>query len=147
MLSNIKTILTIAAVLIVVLVGWTVYSRITGLQEDNTRLRENAVALEAALTEQRRATDTALEALDEWEAALAAYQETLEDYRREQINASAEIRRLNELFSEHDLGALALERPGLIERRVNAGSDNIGWLLECATGGGTDCPDRGAEAP
>lgn len=126
--------------LFVVSVVYLGYRHYEGLIETNAQLRESNVALEAAIAEQRWATETALEAVDEWQQAFDRLQSTLEQYRQVQLQANSEVRRLNELFAEHDLGALARARPGLIERRINSGTDASRRMLECATGH-PDCPD------
>jgi hypothetical protein len=48
-------------------------------------------------------------------------------------NAEQRLNELRQIFAEHDLSNLALERPGLIERRINDATQNIFDDLECIT--------------
>jgi hypothetical protein len=119
------------------------YKRYEGLQEAVSALREDRVRLIGAITEQRRTTEKALEAVDEWRLALDRYQQTLEEYREVQVRASDEVRRLNDLFARHNFGELARAKPVLIEGRVNAGTERARRVLQCATAapGDPDCND------
>lgn len=62
--------------------------------------------------------------------------------RQAELNGSLQVKlsesegRLNELrqkFLDHDLSNLAMEKPGLIERRVNSGTQNVFNAIELDT--------------
>ena len=80
----------------------------------------------------------------EWKTALEGFQDNLDALTQVQREANAESRRLNDIFGQHDLRALAVARPGLIENRINAGTLDAYGMLERITG--QDDPDTG-EAP
>ena len=118
------------------------YRHYTGLLAERAALQADNIRLETAVETQHRTIDAQSAAIDEWEQAQRALIARMEDLERVQREATAETRRLNELFSEHDFTDLARERPGLIAPRITDGAARANRLLECATGaGGADCPD------
>lgn len=108
---------------------------------------ERAAGLEVRLGVADEARAVLQESLEAHRQAAARLQGDLELAREDERRARAETRRLNELYAKHDLTALALARPGLIERRVNAGTARVGRLLECASGlDSDDCRGGGGAA-
>ena len=84
--------------------------------------------------------------------AAKAQVKALEDLTTAQREAGAYSRELKDVLSKHDLGALAKRKPGLIERRVNDGSDRALRLLEqstqaAAADGGQAASAAGAARP
>jgi Holliday junction resolvasome RuvABC DNA-binding subunit len=49
------------------------------------------------------------------------------------INAETEVNDLQQLLSRHNLEFLALQKPGLIERRINDATNNVFRDIECTT--------------
>lgn len=125
------------------------YAHYTGLVEDNARLRENAVKLMAAIEIQKSATAAAMGAVDAWKTSAADLGKRIDEMARVQVRAAAQTRRLNDIFAKHDLEALSLAKPRLIERRINSGSASVLRVLECSTGNAAKCPvrSRPANAP
>lgn len=118
------------------------YRHYTQLLDERDTLTTNNAVLETAVETQQTTINVQTAAISEWDAAMAELSSRIEEMERVQHVAAQETRRLNELFSRHDLGRLSLQRPGLVEPRINDGSDRAIRLLECATGaGGADCPD------
>ncbi len=118
------------------------YKHYTGLIEANRMLSENNAKLEISVGLQKETIAAQEGAIDEWAAAQQAMLDTAEQLREVALEAGAETRRLNDIFSKHDLGKLAHHKPGLIERRLNSGTATASRMLECATGAqGQDCPD------
>lgn len=104
------------------------YSYVVGELEDTRNalaVTENTVSL--LETENQRWAQA-------YEQALALAKETQEV----QQEATAQMRKLNDVLSRHNLHALALAKPGLIERRVNDGTADIFSLFERATTPGGD---------
>jgi hypothetical protein len=85
------------------------------------------VVQDATISEQKKA-------LDEWKESTAAFQKKLAELTAAQLEASREARRLNDVLARHDLHALSLAKPGLIEPRINSGTADILRLFESATG-------------
>lgn len=139
-----KVKLAIAGVLVTVVLGTLAlgYRHYTGLLAERAALQADNIRLETAVETQHETIDAQAAAIDEWDQAQRALIARMEELERVQRDATAETRRLNELFSDHDLTDLARERPGLIAPRITDGAARANRLLECATGaGGADCPD------
>lgn len=123
------------------------YRHYDGLVESNHTLAANNAVLQSSLDLQRSVIAEQADAIGEWKMALEAFQQVASDLQRTSDGARSEVRRLNELFTKHDLERLARQKPALVEGRINAGSDRAMLLLECATApGGVDCADDGGEA-
>lgn len=130
------------AIVTVLGLGFRHYS---GVLSENVTLRQNEAVLKTALDAQRQATASAVKTVDEWRAAAEHNGQVLQDLAAAQVVGAAELRRLNDVFSQHDLGKLAAARPARVAPLVNRGSDRARRLLECATGAaGADCPARSA---
>ena len=132
---------------LVVSFGAAVYYHYTGLLEDVSSLREDRAELQNSLQIQQETLETQQQVIEEWQDAVDDLYETFEETVRVANEAASETRRLNDIFSNHDLGELARERPGLIERRVNDGTNDFNRMFECATGAADDdCDDRSRPA-
>ena len=108
------------------------------LRNDNKILAANNGMLEVAIDQQRETVDRAVEITEEWETHLIDFQRQLDELARVQRAATAETRRLNDVFAKHDLERLSLAKPGLVERVINDGTDRIFGLFEYETGGDTN---------
>ncbi|AKQ75791.1 hypothetical protein FDH82_gp01 [Roseobacter phage RDJL Phi 2] len=131
--------LLVAAMVTIIGLGYRHY---TSLLSERDILKANNAVLETAVGTQQTTIDAQTAAISEWDQALAELSARMEEMERVRHEATQETRRLNALFADHDLRRLSFGRPGLIEPRINDGSDRAIRLLECATGaGGADCPD------
>jgi len=94
------------------------------------------------------ATITAQEiALEDWKLAQEAWVATVASMQTLNTTANAENRRLNDIFSKHDFGRLALGRPTMVEKRINDGTVDALRMLECASGAvHEDCTDHNSKA-
>jgi len=91
--------------------------------------------------EVQQATITGLEeAIGDWKAQADRFQKTLDAMADAQVEANSQARKLNDVLSKHDLAALSLAKPGLVERRINSGSADVLGLFESATAGSKDQP-------
>lgn len=129
-----------AAVILTVVGGLALQNR--ALQKDNRTLITNNAALELAVETQKGAIEAAINNAQEWQAAHAGLQERIEELANVQQAATAEQRRLQDIFSRHDLEALAIAKPGLIESRIIAGSNDANSMLERITAGDLQLPAR-----
>lgn len=100
--------------------------------ERDTALQEVG-ALRAAKAVQDTTIKVQKEALDNWKAEAAQFQDTLNQMVKAQTEANETARKLNDVLSRHDLHALSLARPGLIERRINSGSADVLGLFYSVT--------------
>ena len=85
----------------------------------------------AAIRNRDDALDRFVQAQNETNAALHALQ-------KNQERSNAEVTRIRDVLSKHDMEKLSLAKPLLVERRINAGSARIARLLRAATGGTND---------
>jgi uncharacterized coiled-coil protein SlyX len=130
------------AVLGIVTAGYLHYRGLTrdleAAQSKATRLEVQVAVQDATIAEQS-------EALSDWRESAQKMQRSLQAMTETARTAGEETRRLNALFAEHDLGRIAARKPSALEALVDAGSDRMRRLLECASGADRqDCDGRGA---
>ena len=99
------------------------------LQRDNTILKENAVKLESAISEQKQV-------IENQKKDFAEILEANKKINQLVNNLKKDLDDLDKRFSkgERDIGKLALERTGAIERIINKGSENANRCIEIASG-------------
>ena len=88
------------------------------LWNENQTLVQNNVQLESAVAEQQRTIDTIKENFERQGQALSTLQ-------RANAQVEAEKDRYLDIFRRHNLDKLAIVRPGLIETRVNDGTQAV----------------------
>jgi regulator of replication initiation timing len=133
------------AIGIIVFLG---YKHYTNIIEENKTLTVNNQKLEQGIELQNEIIEKQIDSIKEWQAYRRSLFQVLEDIRQSQIESKQETKRLSKLFSEHNFENLTNKKPGLIERRINRGTDRIFSLLECASGNiSEDCPSGDTEAP
>lgn len=130
-LSGIKMAL-LAAVAVAVAGAYWHYTVVKG--ERDLALQQVG-ALTVANTVQRSTIMDQETAIDDWADAQERMQDTLDALFTAQTEANSTARRLNDVLSKHDLHALSLAKPGLIERRINVGTADIFRLFESESGG------------
>jgi len=111
------------------------YRHYTGMQARIVELEASNSALQVALEVEQSTSAAKDSALLEWQIAAEEAQLQAEHLAAVAQQATAETRRLNAIFAEHDLTRLALAKPGLIERRINSGTASAFRMLECASRG------------
>jgi len=99
------------------------------LQRDNTILKENAVKLESAISEQKQVIENQKKDFAEILEANKKINELVNNLKKDLDN-------LDKRFSkkDRDIGKLAIERTGAIERVINKGADNAARCIEIASG-------------
>ena len=110
-------------VLTIGLTVWAGYNYVTNLQEKVTEQAEKITELKISnesLTAERDQLETDL-------AENAENQEVLNEELREAREAKDA---LIKLFADHDFGRLVQNKPGLIETRINKGTDKVFKELE-----------------
>lgn len=88
------------------------------LWNENQTLVQNNVQLESAVAEQQRTIDTIRENFERQGQALSNLQ-------RANAQVEAEKDRYLDIFRRHNLDKLAIVKPGLIETRVNNGTQAV----------------------
>tara|TARA_X000001382_G_scaffold129914_2_gene123190 strand:- start:558 stop:974 length:417 start_codon:yes stop_codon:yes gene_type:complete len=106
----------LGTLLAVVCVGSWMY--IKSLNEQIGVLKGNQVVLESKITEQNESIDNYLEKQTE-------VAEKMNDLANQYNDALREAKELSSKFARHDLNDLALNKPKLIENRVNKGTKRV----------------------
>ena len=99
------------------------------LQRDNVILKENAVKLESAISEQKQVIENQKKDFEEILDANKKINALINNLKKD-------LDDLDKRFSkkDRDIGKLAIERTGAIERVINKGSDNATRCIEIASG-------------
>lgn len=139
-LGNWKLIVAgLAALAIVTIIGLG-YKHYVGLNETITTLSANNAKLDVAVGMQRGTIAAQKSSISDWKKAQEDLLLRIDELQEVSKAATAETRRLNDIFSKHNLTALARRKPGLIERRINIGTGAALRMLECTSGAsGDDC--------
>ena len=103
------------------------YLYVTKLQKDNAILKTNQVKLETAVAESNQV-------IEQQTKDLKQIRSTLKDI--EEVNAKLQADRdaLNKRLGKHDIGNLAENKPGLVEKIINKASDSAARCVEIASG-------------
>lgn len=99
---------------------------IKSITDENKALAQQVAVLQSSNTSLQETLDTTLENEERQAQLSTQLQEKLS-------HAEARLSDLRKLLLEHDLTALALEKPGLIERRVNDATQNVFDSFESIT--------------
>ena len=99
------------------------------LQRDNTILKENAVKLESAISEQKQVIENQKK---DFEEILNANK----DINKLINNLKKDLEDLDKRFTkkDRDIGKLAIDRTKSVERVINKGADNATRCIEIASG-------------
>ena len=99
------------------------------LQRDNVILKENAVKLESAISEQKQVIENQKKDFEEILAANKKINELVNNLKKDLDDLD---KRFNK--GDRDIGKLAIERTPAIERVINKGADNATRCIEIASG-------------
>ena len=99
------------------------------LQRDNVILKENAVKLESAISEQKQVIENQKKDFAEILEANKKINELVNNLKKD-------LDDLDKIFSkkDRDIGKLAIDRTKVIERIINKGSENAKRCIEIASG-------------
>ena len=97
------------------------------LQKDNQILKANQIKLETAVADNNAV-------IEQQTKDLKQIRSTLKDI--EEVNAKLQADRdaLNKRLGKHDIGNLAENKPGLVEKIINKASDSAARCVEIASG-------------
>ena len=103
------------------------YWYVQKLQKDNAILKENQIKLETAVADNNAV-------IEQQTKDLKKIRTTLKEV--EEINAKLQADRdaLNKRLGKHDIGNLAENKPGLVEKIINKASDSAARCVEIASG-------------
>ena len=117
----------LALILIILASAGGGYWYVQKLQKDNAILKSNQVKLETAVAESNQVIEQQSKDLKKIRSTLKEVEE-LNDRLKEDKNS------LNKRLGKHDIGNLAENKPGLVEKIINKASDSAARCVEIASG-------------
>ena len=117
----------LALILIILSSAGGGYWYVQKLQKDNAILKSNQVKLETAVAESNQVIEQQSKDLKKIRSTLKEVEE-LNDRLQEDKNS------LNKRLGKHDIGNLAENKPGLVEKIINKASDSAARCVEIASG-------------
>ena len=103
------------------------YLYVTKLQKDNAILKTNQVKLETAVAESNQV-------IEQQTKDLKKIRSTLKEIDEQNAKLKADRDALNNRLGKHDIGNLAENKPGLVEKIINKASDSAARCMEIASG-------------
>lgn len=117
----------IALVLILLAGAGGGYLYVNKLQKDNAILKTNQVKLETAVAESNQV-------IEQQSKDLKKIRSTLKEVEELNDRLQADKDSLNKRLGKHDIGNLAENKPGLVEKIINKASDSAARCVEIASG-------------
>ena len=103
------------------------YLYINKLQKDNATLKSNQIKLESAVEDQKAVIDGQAEDFKK-------IRSTLTKLEQENAKLQRDKQDLSKRLGKHDIGNLAENKPGLVERIINGASKSAARCVEIASG-------------
>ena len=117
----------LALILIILASAGGGYWYVQKLQKDNAILKSNQVKLETAVAESN-------EVIEQQSKDLKKIRTTLKLVEELNDRLQADKDSLNKRLGKHDIGNLAENKPGLVEKIINKASDSAARCVEIASG-------------
>ena len=117
----------LALILIILASAGGGYWYVQKLQKDNAILKSNQVKLETAVAESNQV-------IEQQSKDLKKIRSTLKEVEELNDKLQADKDSLNKRLSKHDIGNLAENKPGLVEKIINKASDSAARCMEIASG-------------
>jgi len=103
------------------------YLYVTKLQKDNAILKTNQIKLESAVQESNQVIEQQTKDLKQIRSTLKKVEELNNKLQEDRDS-------LNKRLGKHDIGNLAENKPGLVEKIINKASDSAARCVEIASG-------------
>ena len=103
------------------------YLYVNKLQKDNATLKTNQIKLESAVEDNNKVIEQQIEDINK-------IRNTLEIVEAEKKKLEKDKDDLNKRLGKHDIGNLAENKPGLVEKIINKASKNAQRCVEIASG-------------
>ena len=103
------------------------YLYVQKLQKDNQILKANAIKLESAVADQKQVIESQA-------ADFKKIRSTLDKLEQENAKLQKDKQDLSKRLGKHDIGNLAENKPGLVERIINGASKSAARCVEIASG-------------
>ena len=117
----------LALILIILASAGGGYWYVQKLQKDNAILKSNQVKLETAVAESNQV-------IEQQSKDLKKIRSTLKEVEELNDRLQADKDSLNKRLGKHDIGNLAVNNPGLVEKIINKASDSAARCVEIASG-------------
>ena len=117
----------LALILIILASAGGGYWYVQKLQKDNAILKSNQVKLETAVAESNQV-------IEQQSKDLKKIRSTLKEVEALHDRLPADKDSLNKRLGKHDIGNLAENKPGLVERIINGASKSAARCVEIASG-------------
>ena len=103
------------------------YLYINKLQKDNATLKSNQIKLEGAVEDQKAVIESQAEDFKKIRSTLTKLEEEKAKLEKDKADLSKRL-------GKHDIGNLAENKPGLVERIINGASKSAARCVEIASG-------------
>ena len=103
------------------------YLYINKLQKDNATLKSNQIKLESAVEDQKAVIESQAEDFKKIRSTLTKLEEENNKLKKDKQDLSKRL-------GKHDIGNLAENKPGLVERIINGASKSAARCVEIASG-------------
>ena len=103
------------------------YLYINKLQKDNATLKSNQIKLESAVEDQKQVIEQQAQDFKQIRNTLDKLEEVNKKLQRDKDD-------LEKRLGKHDIGNLAENKPGLVEKIINKASDSAARCVEIASG-------------
>ena len=103
------------------------YLYVQKLQKDNATLKANQIKLESAVEDQKEVIESQAEDFKK-------IRSTLTKLEQENAKLQKDKQDLSKRLGKHDIGNLAENKPGLVEKIINKASDSAARCVEIASG-------------
>ena len=103
------------------------YLYVQKLQKDNATLKANQIKLESAVEDQKAVIESQA-------ADFKKIRSTLTKLEEENAKLQKDKKDLSKRLGKHDIGNLAENKPGLVERIINGASKSAARCVEIASG-------------
>ena len=117
----------LALILIILASAGGGYWYVQKLQKDNAILKSNQVKLETAVAKSNQV-------IEQQSKDLKKIRSTLKEVEELNDRLQADKDSLNKRLGKHDIGNLAENKPGLVEKIINKASDSAARCVEIASG-------------
>ena len=117
----------LALILIILASAGGGYWYVQKLQKDNAILKSNQGKLETAVAESNQV-------IEQQSKDLKKIRTTLKEVEELNDRLQADKDSLNKILGKHDIGNLAENKPGLVEKIINKASDSAARCVEIASG-------------
>lgn len=132
---NIGKLIAVGVAVAVVYFG---YKFVDGLVQDKANLQATVVQKDAIISGQKATIKDLIAQNAKFAENEKHIIESVQILAEVQKESTSETRRLNNIFAKHDFDRLLFNRPGMVETRVNNGTDDAFGLLEQSSAAGRD---------